>query len=374
MIEQEETMKHHVFTAVPDEAISDLRARLERFRSVPLPRGEDFGGVDADLLHQVVQRWADGYDWRQHEQRIASWEWQETEHATVPIRAVVQPAVRAANQEDTPVVLLLHGWPDSVLRFERILPLLGDVAVIVPALPGFPFAASVEGGGLSSIQMADAIAEAMAELGFDRYVISAGDVGCDVAEALAARHPAAVRALHLTDLSQYHFLAGLPEDLDETEHAYVKRGRAWQNSEGGYMHEQSTRPHTLAIGLGDSPAGLAAWILEKLVDWTDSDGDLQNAFTLDEALTWVSAYWFSGAIGTSIAPYAASAPKDWPRIDIPTVMTVFPHDLVNAPRQFVERFFTVIDWIEFPHGGHFAAWEEPETYVEGVRRAIAVAR
>lgn len=113
------------------------------------------------------------------------------------------------------------------------------------------------------------------------------------------------------------------------------------------MHEQSTRPRTLAVGLGDSPAGMAAWILEKLIDWTDT-----------------------GAIGTSFTPYAAAAPKDWPRIEIPTVMTVFPRDLVNAPRQFVERFFSVVDWREFPHGGHFAAWEQPADYVEGVRRAL----
>lgn len=363
-------MKQHSLTPVSKEAVSDLQTRLERFRSVPLPRGEDFHGVDLDLLHELIQRWAGGYDWRQHERRIVSMPWRETEHTTTPIRAVVQAADRASDDGDIPVVLLLHGWPDSVLRFERILPLLDDVTLVIPALPGFPFAAPTKNGGMSSIEMADAIAEAMTEFGFDRYVISAGDVGCDVAEALAARHPSAVRALHLTDLSQYHFLAGLPEGLDETERAYVERGRAWQQSDGAYMHEQSTRPHTLAIGLGDSPAGLAAWILEKLVDWTDSDGDLRNAFTMDEALTWISAYWFDGAIGTSIAPYAAPAPKSWPRIDIPTVMTVFPHDLVNAPRQFVERFFAVADWIEFPRGGHFAAWEEPENYVQGIRRAI----
>jgi pimeloyl-ACP methyl ester carboxylesterase len=227
---------------------------------------------------------------------------------------------------------------------------------------------------MSSVEMADAVAAAMAEFGFERYVISAGDVGCDVAEAIAARHGSSVASLHLTDLSQYHFLVDLPEDLDETERAYVRRGHDWQANEGGYMHEQSTRPGTVAVGLGDSPAGLAAWILEKLVDWTDSEGDLRAAFSLDEALTWISAYWFSGAIGTSFAPYAAAAPKDWPRIEIPTVMTVFPRDLVNAPRQFVERFFEVVGWIEFPRGGHFAAWEEPEDYVRGVRRALEFAR
>lgn len=204
--------------------------------------------------------------------------------------------------------------------------------------------------------------------------VRAGDVGCDVAEALAARHPAMVTALHLTDVSQYHFLAGLPDDLDDEERAYVARGHRWQAEQGGYMHEQSTRPGTLAAALGDSPAGLAAWIVEKLVAWTDSDGDLSRAFTPDEALTWVSAYWFTGSIGTSFAPYAAGGAKDWPRIEAPTVFTVFAHDLVNAPRRFAERFFRVADWREHAHGGHFAAWERPDDYLWGLRRAVELRR
>ena len=361
-------------TPVSDEELADLATRLRRFRSVPLPQGEDFRGVDPDLLRELLHRWANGFDWRQVEQRIALFEWWETELSAVPIRSIVQHPARSADENDDAVVLLLHGWPDSVLRFERILPLLKDMTLVIPALPGFPFASATEKLGMSSIEMADAVAEAMSEMGFDQYTISAGDVGCDVAEALAARHPSAVRALHLTDLSQYHFLNNLPQNLDETERAYVKKGSLWQKTEGGYMHEQSTRPLTLAVGLGDSPAGTAAWILEKLVDWTDSGRDLRNVFTLDEALTWISAYWFTSAIGTSIAPYAASAPKDWPRIHIPTVVTMFGHDLVNAPRQFVERYFTVVDWIEFPEGGHFAAWEKPESYVEGIRRAVKLAQ
>jgi pimeloyl-ACP methyl ester carboxylesterase len=255
-----------------------------------------------------------------------------------------------------------------------VLPELADVTVVVPALPGFPFAAPVDGGGLSAVAMADAVAGALRELGFDRSVVSAGDVGCDVAEALAARHPEAVTALHLTDVSQYHFLVDLPEDLSEEERAYVADGHRWQAEQGGYMHEQATRPGTLAAGLGDSPAGLAAWIVEKLVAWTDSDGDLTRAFTPDEALTWVSAYWFTGTIGTSFAPYAAGGAKDWPRIEAPTVLTVFAHDLVNAPRRFAERFFAVADWREHARGGHFAAWERPSDYLWGVRRAVELRR
>ncbi|NHT16694.1 epoxide hydrolase family protein [Cellulomonas sp. IC4_254] len=362
-------MREHTFARVTPDALDDLADRLSRTRTVPVPTLGRPLGVDPDLLAGLLAHWREGFDWRAHEDRIAAHPWVETEEAAVPVRAIVRRAAA-----DAPVVVLLHGWPDSVLRFERVLPALEDLTVVAPALPGFPFAAPVPGGGLSAVAMADAVAAAVREAGFGHVVVSAGDVGCDVAEALAARHPAMVTALHLTDVSQYHFLAGLPDDLDDEERAYVAHGHRWQAEQGGYMHEQSTRPGTLAAALGDSPAGLAAWIVEKLVAWTDSDGDLSRAFTPDEALTWVSAYWFTGSIGTSFAPYAAGGAKDWPRIEAPTVFTVFAHDLVNAPRRFAERFFRVADWQEHAHGGHFAAWERPDDYLWGLRRAVELRR
>ena len=139
------------------------------------------------------------------------------------------------------------------------------------------------------------------------------------------------------------------------------------------MHEQSTKPNTLAVALGDSPAGLAAWILEKLRAWTDCGGDVETVFTRDELLTWITAYWVSGAIGTSFMPYAAKEAKPTGRIAAPTAFTVFPKDLVNAPREFAERFFDVRSWSEETAGGHFAAWERPAEYAAGVRTAVALA-
>jgi pimeloyl-ACP methyl ester carboxylesterase len=350
-----------IFAPVDQSLLQDLQERLSRYRSVPglVPDGD--WGVHHLTLNALIEHWRDGFDWRAQEQRIAAYPWEQTERTTVPVRAIVS---RAAADAD--VVLLLHGWPDSVLRFERIFPHLNGITYVAPALPGFPFAAPVPSGGMSAIDIADAIAAAMREFGFDRYVISAGDVGCDVAEALAARHPEAVAALHLTDISQNHFLLNPPDDLDEEERAYVAYGHRWQAAEGGYMHEQSTRPSTLAVGLGDSPAGLAAWIVEKLTRWNDD----ASAFSPDEALTWVSAYWLTGSIGTSFGPYALRSAMDWPRIEIPTVVTIFDKDLVNAPRQFAERLFDVVAWREYDHGGHFSAWECPDDYLWGLRTAL----
>lgn len=353
---------------VSDEALADLQARLYSYRRIPLSPGGGWSrGTDGDVLANLVDHWIHRYDWRRHEQQIRELPWVVAGSPGHHLRVVHQ---RGGTRR--PPVLLLHGWPDSVLRFQRLLPRLTDLDVVAPALPGFPFALPVIGGGMAARDMADAVADAMRSLGHKRFVVSAGDVGCDVAEALAAHHPDAVAALHLTDVSQYHFLTGLPEDLSDDERAYVEHGRRWQAEEGGYMHEQSTKPHTLAVALGDSPVGLAAWLVEKFRSWTDSGGDLYAHFTADEVLTWVMAYWTSGCIGTSFTPYAESSAKTV-RPTAPAVFTSFPADLVNAPEQFARRHFAVETWLEFPAGGHFAAWEVPADYEHGVRLAVDLA-
>ncbi|MFJ9721463.1 epoxide hydrolase family protein [Streptomyces sp. NPDC101209] len=360
----------HAPPAAEKAVLDDLRSRLRAYRRLYLPHSVGWErGVDAEYLFDLVRYWAETYDWQEHQARIRSLPWVLTESGGTPVRSV---HMRAA-EPDAAAVLLLHGWPDSILRFDKVLPLLSELHLVVPALPGFPFAAPVAQGGMSAEAMAEAVSGAMSELGYDRYVVSAGDVGCDVAEALASSHPEQVMALHLTDVSQYHFLIDQPQDLSDAERAYVNHGHRWQASEGGYMHEQSTKPHTLAVGLGDSPAGLAAWILEKLRTWTDCNGDVETVFTRDQLLTWITAYWVSGAIGTSFTPYAESGPKPAGRINAPTAFTIFPKDLVNAPREFAARFFNVQSWTEHETGGHFAAWECPNEYAAGVRTAVNLA-
>ncbi len=351
--------------AVSPEEIVDLKERLRRFRR-PLVAADDdrTRGIDLDRLSALIAYWADHFDWTLQEDRIRALPW-ELVDGDRPLRVIHQ----RAETPSAPTVLLLHGWPDSVLRFERLLPRLRDVNVVIPALPGFPFAAPIAEAGLSSRRMAEVVCAAMVELGYPRFTISAGDVGCDVAEAIAGTAPERVASLHLTDVSQYHFLVDPPADLSPAEEAYLQSGHAWQAAEGGYMHEQSTKPHTLAAALDDSPAGLAAWILEKLDGWTDG-GAHDEIFTCDEILTWISAYWFDHCIGTSFTPYAETGAKPWPRVQSPTVFTIFAKDLVNAPREFAERFFRVEGWVEHPRGGHFAAWERPDEYVAGLRQAL----
>lgn len=354
---------------VEDAVLDDLRRRLSATRRVVLPRNVGWDrGTDADYLAELVDYWARSFDWRASEDRIRALPWVRTLADGVSARSLHQ----RAPEEAAAAVVLLHGWPDSVLRFERVLPLLRDLHVVVPCLPGFPFADPLNQPGMSRTAMAGVVAGVMSELGYDRYVVSGGDVGSSVAESLAAGHPGRVAALHLTDVPYTHLFTIDPDELSEGERDYLAAGRAWQMEEGGYALEQSTKPHTLAAALGDSPAGLASWLVEKLRGWSDCAGDVESVFPRDELLTWVTAYWVTGTIGTSFSPYIE--PSDpVGRVDVPTAVTLFPHDLVPAPRAFGERFFDIRIWDEQPGGGHFAAWERPQIFADAVRAAVTLA-
>ncbi len=346
--------------------LDDLNRRLRSFRRTVLPQGVGWErGTDGDYLADLIDYWANSYDWREHENRIRALPWARTEVDGFVSRFVHQRAEAA----DAPVVVLLHGWPDSVLRFERVLPLLSDLNVVVPALPGYPFAEPLTATGMSTTAMAGVVAGVMDELGHDRYVVSGGDIGSGVAEALAAARPDRVGALHLTDIPYSHVFTIAAEDRSEAEQRYLDAGRAWQTAEGGYQHEQATRPHTLAVGLGDSPAGLAAWIVEKLRAWSDCGGDVESVFPRDDVLTWITAYWVSGTIGTSFSPYVEPRTPVG-RLNVPLAASLFPHDLVSAPRSYAERFFDVRFWEQPTAGGHFAAWEQPQAWLRGLRAAL----
>jgi len=346
---------------VPDEVLTDLRQRVRSARLVPAPgRGWD-RGIDPGYLRTLLADWADGYDWRVAEARIRSWPW---EHAA-GLRVVHQRGPAGAA-----VVVLLHGWPDSVLRFERVLPLLTDLTVVVPALPGYPFSGSA---GMAGADMAEPVAAALAALGHDRYVVSGGDIGSSVADALARRHPEHVAALHLTDVS-VRLLATVPESAwTDEDRRYARDSEAWRAANGAYAAEQATRPATLAAALGDSPAGLAAWLVEKYREWSDCDGDVERVLPRADLLTWITAYWVTGSIGTSFAPYSERRPPVPGRIPVPVVVSLFPKELSHAPRSTAERFLDVRVWDEQPRGGHFAAWEEPAAFADAVRRTVAVA-
>jgi pimeloyl-ACP methyl ester carboxylesterase len=341
----------------------ELRERLLRTRRVATPWGDDARwGVRDSELDELLDYWATGYDWPAHERRIGRMPWTTVRAGGTDLRVIHQ---RAADP-GAPTVVLLHGWPDSVLRFERILPLLADLHVVVPALPGFPFAAPLTTPGMSVNRIAAALAAAVTELGYARYTVSGGDVGGTVAEILAAEHPDRVAAVHLTNVAPQRALTADPSKLAPDAAAYLGRVAQWFRAEGGYIAQQSTRPNTLAAALGDSPAGLAAWIVEKLRNWSG-----ESAFTRDELLTWVTAYWVTGTIGTSFATYVEPATLP-DRVDTPTVLSIFAHDTKPEPRSYAEAFLNIREYVEHDAGGHFAAWEQPEAYAADVRLAVKI--
>jgi pimeloyl-ACP methyl ester carboxylesterase len=338
--------------------MDELRESLRRTRRVATPwTSDETRGITGARLDELLTHWAGGYDWDAHERRIRALPW-------VTVSAGLRVIHQRAADPDAPVVVLLHGWPDSVLRFERVLPLLTDVHVVVPALPGFPFAAPLTTSDMSAGRIAGIVADGLAELGHRRYTVSGGDVGGTVAEILAGDHPDRVTALHLTNVAPQRALTADPAKLAPDAVAYLGRAARWFRSEGGYIAEQSTRPNTLAVALGDSPAGLAAWIAEKLESWSG-----EGAFTLDDLLTWITAYWVTGTIGTSFATY--TEPVALPgRIETPTVLSIFPHDTKPEPRSYAEAFLNIREYVEHEAGGHFAAWEQPEAYVRDLHRAV----
>jgi microsomal epoxide hydrolase len=351
--------------AVPDAALDDLRNRLANTRWPTAVDGIGWDrGTDIDYLRDLVAYWRDGYDWRAREAELNRLPQFRTDGG---LHLVHQ---RSA-QEDALPLLLLHGWPDSFLRYAKVLPLLTDFHVVVPSLPGYGFSDQpTEQGAATRPAMAERLAELMTELGYERFAVSGGDIGSATAEALALAHPDRVVGLHLTDVPLWHMSTLDPAELSPAERDYLAAAQDWTRREGGYLTMQSTKPMTAAYGLTDSPAGLAGWIVEKLRAWS---GDFDAAFSRDEVLTHVTLYWVTNTIGSSFGPYVERSAPGRPtgRVGVPTAVSVFPHDLVRAPREFAERFFDLRRWTEHDRGGHFAAMEVPDLFAGDLRAFLA---
>ena len=353
---------------VPDAVLDDLRTRLHNIRWSTAVEGQGWArGVDLDYLRQLVDYWRTGFDWHAQESALSRFTHEQLQVSGLSLHQIHE---RAADP-NAPAVVLLHGWPDSFLRYTKVLPLPDSFHRVVPSLPGFGFSERPVTPGWNSSRMADAIADLMTANGYERFVVSGGDVGASVAEQLARRHADRLIALHLTDVPYMHLFSVDQAKLTEAERAYLAAGQQWQMSEGAYALIQSTKPTTAAVGLADSPAGLAAWIVEKLRSWSDCDGEVERRFSRDEILTWVTLYWVTNTIGSSFVPYVEYEPSDDTEVAVPTGVTIFPKDLVPAPREFAERFFRIVRWTELPTGGHFTAWEEPEAFA---RELTALAR
>jgi pimeloyl-ACP methyl ester carboxylesterase len=360
------------------EAIEDLRTRLRLTRWPDAP--EDAGwslGIDLDYLRELVAYWADGFDWPAQEAALARLPRFRARVGGLGIHFVHARAVAPAG----PVLplVLSHGWPDSFWRYSKVVSLLTDPGahgadpadafdVVVPDMPGFGYSDRPTGRPLSSIDVAGLWAELMRGLGYERFGAAGGDIGSHVSRYLALDHPDRVAAVHRTDGGLPAF-AGDPATLAAEERAWFAEAATWSATEGAYGALHRTKPQTAAAALNDSPAGLAAWIVEKLQAW--SDGGVERAFSRDEILTLLSIYWFTGTIGSSMRMYHANseihAKQLTRRVEVPSGFSLFPGDIVRPPRAWLERTANTVRVTEPERGGHFAPFEEPELYARELR-------
>jgi pimeloyl-ACP methyl ester carboxylesterase len=366
---------------VPDEAIADLRERLARTRLPDQAPGPPWAyGTDVDWMRGLIAYWRDRFDWRAAEARLNAFP-----NYKLPLHGIDLHFLQVPGVGSDPLPLLLsHGWPGSVLEFLDIIPRLTDPAahgadpsdaftVVAPSLPGYglSFAPGQPRFGVEAI--AACFADLMTGvLGFSRFGTQGGDWGAFITSRLAHDHPDRVIGIHLNLLPLRRDMpAGKAATADEQ--GWRDELAVWLKEGTGYQWIQGTRPQTLAFALTDSPAGLAAWIIEKFRAWSDCGGDLETVFTKDALLANISLYWFTGAIGSSFWPYYARMHGPWPIPDggaiiVPTGYCEFPGEMLRPPRSLAERTYTDIRrWSVMPRGGHFAAMEQPEVLAEEIR-------
>ena len=280
-------------------------------------------------------------------------------------------------------IILTHGWPDSYIRYQKIIPLLTDPAshggnpedsfdVIVPSLPGFGFSSPLYHGGINNCRVAELWAKLMTEkLGYSEFSAAGGDVGSGVTRYLALKHPELLTAIHLTDIGIIRDLMTAQDntELSEEELLYKKNASMWVFNEGGYMSIQATKPQTLAYALSDSPVGLAAWIIEKFRAWSDCSGDLSKSFSKDELLTNIMIYWITNTAGSAARIYYENMHSLPPMgyISVPTGIALFPSDILLPPTEWAKRNLNITRLTKMPRGGHFTAMEEPELLAEEIR-------
>lgn len=367
-------------SAVPDATLSDLLHRLDHTKWPVSRQGAVTPGFDVQRLRPLVDRWLADFDWRRVEASMEAL----GQYFTTAADGRQLHTLHAQGGDALPV-LLIHGWPDSPLRFVDLIPRLVEAGhtVVAPSIPGFGWSEEPE-GEMSRELAAEDFHTLMLELGHPRYAVHGGDWGSAIGATLAAAHPEAVAALHLTDVPFDLAFTIDPETASDAEAAYLQRIQEFSDGQI-YLMANCTQPDLLALALADSPVALLGWLAHLFDQW--SEGDIAD----DHLLANASLLWLTGTVRSSMRLYSepsgaweaeADAPGDqwsaesgvaaesgdwerhdsWapPRVETPTAFALFPHDLGMAPRELAERHFAVERFSIMPRGGHFAALEQPD--------------
>lgn len=356
---------------VPDDVLDDLRRRIRSTRWPDPAPGEAWSqGVDREYLQDLLDYWADGFDWRAEEERLNHYD-----HRMADVDGTGLHFVSHRGSGDRLPLILLHGWPSSFLEMLPLVERLGDrFDLVVPSLPGYAFSPRPPRTGVDRAYVAEICHRLMDGLGYTRYGAYGADFGAGVATLLALAHPDSVVGIHLSTPEMTPYVGPGSPPLSGDERAYLDRVAAWDSTERGYSSVQSTRPQTLGYALTDSPAGLAAWVLDKWRSWSDSRGDLDATFGRDALLTLLTVWWVTGCITPSMRDYydnrwhaAPLGPSD--RVRVPTAMAMFPNEFVpegEPPRSWYERLYPIRRWTVYPRGGHFAAAEQPDLLADDI--------
>ena len=367
--------------SVPAADIADLRERLGRTRfpdQAPGPTWEY--GSDVAWMRKLLEYWRNEFDWRAQEARLNTFPQYKARLHDIGLHFL---HVEGKGPDPFPL-LLSHGWPGSVFEFLELIPMLTDpgqfggnpadaFTVVAPSLPGYGLSFSPGQPRFGVEEIADCFASLMTDvLGYKRFGAQGGDWGSFITSRLAYMYADRLSGIHL-NMMPLRRDPKMVTDPTPEEQKYLEELTAWLKEGTGYQWIQGTRPQTLAFALTDSPAGLAAWIIEKFRAWSDCGGDLETVFTKDELLANISLYWFTGAIGSSFWPYYARMHRPWPipdhgTIAVPTGYSEFPREILHPPKSLAARTYTDIRrWTVMAHGGHFAAMEQPRALAAEIR-------
>ncbi|QHA82472.1 alpha/beta fold hydrolase [Pseudomonas mediterranea] len=363
---------------IPEHTLEDLRHRLHNTRLPESLLDQGWSeGMDMGVLRDLLAYWSTGFDWRAQEAELNRLPQFVANIGGQRVHFVHQ---RGVGPDPMPLVLT-HGWPGSFIEMQRIIPLLTDPAshggdpadafhVVVPSLPGYTFSAPFMQAGMGPHEIAGLWQQLMDGLGYERFGAQGGDIGAGVSTWLGVRFPEQVAGIHLNYIpGSYRPPLGETEPPQTAEETlFLQRAAAFADAEGAYAHLQRTKPQSLAVGLNDSPAGLLAWMGEKLLAWCDTD----PAIDRDWLLTNVTLYWLTNCIGSSFRQYVEGSKRplqfnSGERIKPAVGVALFPKELPMPPRSWVERCCTVERWTTMPRGGHFAALEQPALLAADIR-------
>ena len=376
---------HPFICAAPEQALIDLKNRLAATRWPERETPNDWSqGVPLAYLQEICAYWRDDYDWRRCETRLNYWPQFLTNLQGLAIQFM---HVRSPVPNALPL-LITHGWPGSVVEFLKVVGPLTDPAahggdprdafhLVCPTLPGFGFSGKPTAPGWNIERIGQAWGELMARLGYARYVAQGGDWGSMVTHSMALTETAHCAGIHV-NMALVTPTAESRSNLTAFEQAAIAGGKHYWEWDSGYSKQQSTRPQTLGYGLVDSPSGQAAWILEKFWAWTDCNGSPENALTRDELLDNIMFYWLPAAAASSARLYWESFGKTaspQAPIHLPVAVSIYPHEIFRPSRRWAEARYThLTHYNVLDKGGHFAAFEQPEIFVDEVRSAFRALR